>query len=379
MSLEQEQFEFYFDEFEQGYFDGLLRDAILGDPSDKKRKGVVDLLTKDKNPKAAWECVKKAGMYIESRLQTDYVERGFFRDSADARAERYRRVKAGEENPYGILTGFGPLDKMTKGLHGGDLLIIAGRPGSGKSGNLVAMAKNLYKGIPDIQEPLNVMLFSLEMPRIQYEQRFDASYTGLILDHIELGIFTPEEEEIYLQALQEQKEASNHFYIVDRPGCTPLTIEAELELALQDFDPDVILVDYLGIVGSDEDKGRDDLNQGAAAEGLRRIGRERNKPVISAVQLGRPNQKRGDAGVHRLSRSDIIGQTADVVVQIDDSAGSNSSVPQGQHTGDHMQYIMIKNRKGAMDTFQMYCNFATMTVENVESFEYDQSRGETEF
>jgi hypothetical protein len=356
------RFKFFFDEFQSGYFDGVLREALEGDPSDPKNKGVVDLLVKDKNPKGAWARLKKAGVQIESSIKTDYVDRGFFSESVDLRLDRYNKIKSGQVTPYGMLTGFGPLDDAIKGLRGGELLLIGGRPGSGKSVNLVVIAKNIYKGIPGIQEPLNVMLFSLEMPRLQYEQRFDSSYTELPLDHIELGVFTPEEEVIYFNALQEQKQAKNQFYIVDRPGCTPSAIEAELELALQKFTPDVILVDYIGIVQADEDMGRDDLNQGAVAEGLRRIARERRIPIISAVQLNRPDKKRGDTGTHRISRSDIVGQTADVVIQIDDSVDDTGSA------GDFMNFIMVKNRKGPLRTFQMYCNFSIMTIKNTADY-----------
>jgi len=362
-----DQFLFDFDEFENGYFDGLLREALEG--TGPKDQGFIDLLSKEKNPKAAWQRIKKAGLYIESRVQTDYVDRGFFRDSVEARQQRYQRIKSGEKNPFGLLTGFGALDRATKGLQGGEMLIIAGRPGTGKSAVLVAIAKNLYKGIPNVQEPKNVLLFSLEMPRQQYEHRFDAAFTGLILDHIELGIFTPEEEEIYLKGLEEQKQAVNEFYIVDRPGCTPLTVEAELEIAVEKFRPDAVLIDYLGIVQSDEDKGRDDLNQGFAAEGIRRIGRERKLPMITAVQMNRPKDRKGDTGTHRVSRSDIISQTTDVLVQIDDTVIEESST-----TGDFMNFVTVKNRKGSLDTFQMYCNFATMTIENMTGFDYAQLR-----
>ena len=365
------EFEYYLEALQTQYYDTMLRQALLGRDKDgqplkdartgQPKLGAVQLLTEHNDPKNAWGTIKEVGLEIERKNQSnDLTQRGALHESAAERLTAYEERVANPEQAWGLLTGFEPLDEATKGLKNGDLLVIGGRHGSGKSIISLVIAKNIYKGVKH-QPPKNVLLISLEMPKEQYELRLDASYANLPMDSIELGTLNEEQASHYKAQLLEQQQKTNWLYIVDTVKCNALTIEAELQAIMHQFDPDVLIVDYIGLMKANERQKSDHEEQALVVEELRAIARTYKIPVITPVQLNRDKNKDREKSTQRLSRSDNIGATADVVMQIDESEDDEEEL------SSHITLHITKNRKGATPSFKMYKDFSRMQILNVES------------
>jgi replicative DNA helicase len=188
----ESEFQFYYEKFKTAYLSKSLKESLISETG----VGAVDRLEQN-DPFGAWEHMKRAGLELERTRQSDSIKRGNIKDSADERFEKYLDNQKNPNKAYGLLTGFKPLDDATHGLKGGEVLVIAGRPGSGKSISSLVIGKNAYKA------GKNVLFVSIEMPKEQVELRFDASYTGLETDKIELGKLEPEKEAQYKAALDE--------------------------------------------------------------------------------------------------------------------------------------------------------------------------------
>lgn len=227
---------------------------------------------------------------------------------------------------------------------------------SGKSICLVNIAKRMFL------DGRNILLFSLEMPFDQYEDRFVSCYGQVNSKRMLLGALTDEEEEHLKTCWNRIGTAPNQMEIIDFPKVNSFRVEAELTRALDKFTPDVVIIDYLGIMKpNDKSKIADWEAQGRVAEEVRQVARLYKVPILSAVQLNRSKDKSADTD--RLSRSDMIAQTADAIVMINDRTGDENEL------SDQMKLTVIKNRKGDSNfEFEMYKNFETITIENLPSY-----------
>jgi DNA polymerase III delta prime subunit len=362
MTSESGEFNFYFEELRKQRAERILRDTISGldeDDNPIKVKGkplesIPDLIRK-KEPYLAAKNLKKAIIEIDQLTQTDPIIRANMHDRWQDKIREYDERKVDKSKAIGVLTGFGPIDDMTRGVHPGEMLLVAGRPGCGKSQVLINIARKMFI------DGRSILLFSLEMPHGQYEDRFVSSYTKLNARRMLLGALTTEEEVRLKQAWEKVGKSENQLEIIDFPQVNAFRLETELSRALDKFRPDVVIIDYLGIM-KPNDKGSvaDWEAQGAIAEEVRTVGRIYKVPIISAVQLNRSKDK--SANTDRLSRSDIIGQTADVIAMINDKGEDNE-------LSDLLKMTIIKNRKGESNLeFEMYKNFETTTIENIPTY-----------
>lgn len=362
MTSESGEFNFYFEELRKQRAERILRDTISGLDEDEnpiKVKGkplesIPDLIRK-KEPYLAAQNLKKAIIEIDQLTQTDPIIRANMHDRWQDKIREYDERKVDKSKAIGILTGFGPIDDMTRGIHPGELFLFAGRPGCGKSIILVNIARKMFI------DGKSILLFSLEMPYGQYEDRFVSSYTKLNARRMLLGALTTEEEVRLKQAWEKVGKSENQLEIIDFPQVNAFRLETELSRALDKFHPDVVIIDYLGIM-KPNDKGSvaDWEAQGAVAEEVRAVGRIYKVPILSAVQLNRSKDK--SASTDRLSRSDIIGQTADFIAMINDKGEDNE-------LSDLLKMTIVKNRKGESNLeFEMYKNFETTTIENIPSY-----------
>lgn len=360
----KEEFEFFFTDLKKNRAERVLREALNGlDESGnkiklkgKEVKSVVDLIKDEKDPWQAALVLKKALSDLEKLNQKDPIIRVKITERAEQKIRDYDERKVDKTKSIGILTGLGPLDDMTRGMHPGEMFLAGGRPGSGKSVILVNVAKNI------IRSGKSVQLFSLEMPYEQYEDRFIACFAEINYTRMLLGALNPDEEKRLKDAWTEVRDYRNQMEIVDFPKMNGFKIETELMRALDDFHPDVSIIDYLGIM-TPNDKGStaDWEAQGRIAEEVRAVARLYKIPTMSAVQMNRSKDKNPDAD--RVSRSDVIGQTADCIFLIKEREKNENEL------SDIMKFAVVKNRKGQSDfEFDMFRNFETITVKNPPHF-----------
>jgi replicative DNA helicase len=213
----------------------------------------------------------------------------------------------------GLSTGFDIFDKMTDGLHGAEMIVIAARPSMGKT----AFAMNIAEHIAvDLKKP--VAVFSLEMSSQQLVQRLLCSRARVNLGRIRDG-FLSERDFPALQTAA-SKLAESKIYIDDTSGLSILELRAKVRRLKSQHDIQAIFIDYLQLLRSSTKRAQDNrqLEIAEISSGLKAIAKELNVPVIVLAQLNRnPEQRSGESrGRPRLSdlrESGSIEQDADLV------------------------------------------------------------------
>ncbi len=221
----------------------------------------------------------------------------------------------------GVTSGFIEVDRLLGGLQPSDLLIVAGRPGMGKTAFAVNMAFNAaYAYMQDIAagvpEPRGapVLFFSLEMAAQQLSARVLAERAEIEMWQIRTGKFTESEWEKFVLTMQEL--SSVPFYIDDTGGISIAQIASRARRLKREKNIGVIMVDYLQLI---EPSRRSDSRVQEITEitkGLKTLAKELNVPVVALSQLSRGVDSRDDKRpvLSDLRESGSIEQDADVVM-----------------------------------------------------------------
>ncbi len=187
----------------------------------------------------------------------------------------------------GVPTGFIDLDKMLTGLQPSDLLIIAGRPGQGKTGFLLSVAKNA-----GLTHKKHVAIFSLEMSNEQVVQRLIAQETGIDSQRLRTGKLQENEWPLFTHAIE--VFGDTHIYLDDTPAITPLQLRTKCRRLHMEFGLDLIIVDYLQLMGGDTRTDNRVQEVSYISRNLKVLARELNVPVLAAAQLSRAVEQRSD-------------------------------------------------------------------------------------
>jgi replicative DNA helicase len=187
----------------------------------------------------------------------------------------------------GVPTGFIDLDKMLTGLQPSDLLIIAGRPGQGKTGFLLSVAKNA-----GLTHKKHVAIFSLEMSNEQVVQRLIAQETGIDSQRLRTGKLQEHEWPLFTHAIE--VFGDTHIYLDDTPAITPLQLRTKCRRLHMEFGLDLVIVDYLQLMGGDVRTDNRVQEVSYISRNLKILARELNVPVLAAAQLSRAVEQRAD-------------------------------------------------------------------------------------
>jgi replicative DNA helicase len=213
----------------------------------------------------------------------------------------------------GLETGFPDLDKMTDGLHGAEMIVIAARPSMGKT----ALAMNIAEHVA-VEMKKAVAVFSLEMSSQQLVQRLLCSRARVNLGRVRDG-FLAERDFPALQTAA-SRLAESKIFIDDTSGLTILELRAKARRLKSQHDIAAIFIDYLQLLRSPTKRAQDNrqLEIAEISSGLKALAKELNIPVVVLAQLNRnPEQRTGDSkGRPRLSdlrESGSIEQDADLV------------------------------------------------------------------
>jgi replicative DNA helicase len=188
---------------------------------------------------------------------------------------------------HGVPTGFYDLDKLLGGLQPSDLLIIAGRPGQGKTGFLLSIAKNAA-----LTHKKHVAIFSLEMSNEQVVQRLIAQETGIDSQRLRTGKLLENEWPLFTHAIEVFSDT--HIYLDDTPAITPLQLRTKCRRLHMEFGIDLIIVDYLQLMGGDTRNDNRVQEVSHISRSLKVLARELNVPVLTAAQLSRAVEQRTD-------------------------------------------------------------------------------------
>jgi replicative DNA helicase len=244
----------------------------------------------------------------ERRLRHDV------RPIRDVLRDYYDRVdeaaKRGDEI-YGVPTGFIDLDKLLRGLQPSDLLIIAGRPGQGKTGFLLSVAKNAA-----LIHKKHVAVFSLEMSNSQVAERLISQQTGIVSQNLRTGSL--DENGFSLLAEAVEKLSETQIFLDDTPALTPIQLRTKCRRLHLEHRLDLVIVDYLQLMTGDTRTDNRVQEVSYISRNLKVLARELNVPVLAAAQLSRAVEQRADKEpqLSDLRESGSLEQDSDIVMFI---------------------------------------------------------------
>jgi replicative DNA helicase len=229
--------------------------------------------------------------------------------------EYYDRIKYLYEHQGGLVgvpTGLIDLDKLLGGLQKSDLIIIAGRPGSGKTGFMLSVAKNAAQ-----IHKKNVAVFSLEMSNEQLVQRLISQETGIDSSRLRKGEIQDHEWPLFVEAANVLSEA--HIFLDDTPAITPLQLRAKARRLDLEFHLDLVIVDYLQLMQGESRTENRVQEVSYISRQLKALARELNVPVLAGAQLSRAvEQRQGKRPqLSDLRESGSLEQDSDIVLFID--------------------------------------------------------------
>lgn len=328
----ENDFKYYLTKFKKRY-----NKLVVEQTAEEINKGINDGLDADLLNKIIVSSVRD----INSINQIEVFDEGDIGSDALNMWEEYLAIESAPETYRGTLLGFPTLDERTNGVNGGELIIIAGMEGTGKSALMMNMGINAWLGKNSYENPgyspsgHNVLYFSLEMPRSNRGQFTSGAYLNkrilscvseLEFEKIRTGKLEDDEKERLGKVCSWIKEYSQQhkFYIVDIPrGATMADIETKYLEITDEIKIDLVIIDYIGIMAGAESDENDWQQQGNIAAEMHEFARIYNVPVMTAVQLNRPpggtssltkaNEKLNNT---RVSRSAMITQNANIVLAI---------------------------------------------------------------
>ncbi len=212
---------------------------------------------------------------------------------------------------YGVPTGLNDLDRLLGGLQKSDLLIVAGRPGMGKTGFLLSVAKNAAQ-----IHKKHVAIFSLEMSNEQLVQRLIAQETGIDTQRLRSGQLEENEWPLFTQAIEVMSDT--HIFLDDTPAITPLQLRTKCRRLHMEYQLDLVIVDYLQLMSGDVRNDNRVQEVSYISRNLKVLARELNVPVLAAAQLSRAVEQRADKRpvLSDLRESGSLEQDADIVMFI---------------------------------------------------------------
>lgn len=275
------------------------------------------------------------------KADQDKVETVTLREGAETALRNAVEAMQNGGQVSGLASGFAELDKKTTGLHPGDLVILAGRPGMGKTTFALNLAYN-------VSESGTVAFFSLEMPAEQLAGKILSTEGNIGSQDLQRGQIGGKVDKL-AQVVTTFTERD--FFIYDKPGVGIGYIRSKLHQvkAKTGKGPAVIVIDYLQLMRGDKTGNREQEVSGLS-RGLKILARDFDCPVIVLAQLNRAAESRAD---HRPLLSDLresgaIEQDADMVWFMYREAYYND-----QADAEAAELIISKQRRGPLGTVDL--------------------------
>ena len=244
----------------------------------------------------------------------------------------------------GVPTGYADLDSMLTGLHGGELILVAGRPAMGKT----SIGMNFIENAA-IRAGKKAAVFSLEMPAEQLAMRMLCTEAMVNMQNVRRGQLSDDEWDKLSGALTKIGPASIH--IDTTPGITVPEVRSKARRLQLEHGLDVIMIDYLSLMSATGKTGSRQEEVSQISRTLKGLALELDVPVIALQQLSRAPTGRSN---HRPQLSDIresgaIEQDADVVMFIHREEYYDPDTPDKGVA----ELIIAKQRNGALGTVKL--------------------------
>ncbi len=259
-----------------------------------------------------------------------------------------------KEGMSGIPSGFDKLDRLTSGWQPSDLVIVAARPGMGKTAFTLTMARNVA-----VNSNIPVAFFSLEMSSVQLITRLISSETGLSSEKLRTGKLEKHEWEQLNVKVKTLEKAP--LFIDDTPSLSIFDLRAKARRLASQYGIKMIMIDYLQLMtaGGSQKGGNREQEISTISRNLKALAKELSIPVIALSQLSRAVETRGGSKRPLLSdlrESGAIEQDADIVsfiyrpeyYKIDEWDDEERSPTEGQG-----EFIVAKHRNGGLESIRL--------------------------
>jgi replicative DNA helicase len=297
---------------------------------------------------------------------------------ADRELKAMQAAHTAGKKTAGLPSGFPRLDSLTGGLHATDLLVVAGRPGMGKSAWAVNLSANIARPKGE-QQGTGVAFFSLEMPKGQLALRFACAEGNVSAAAVRNGLLKPLAQQDLERSVQELVRFP--IWIDDTPAISLFELRARVRKLQRDIQAkrapvqcdqlSLVVVDYLQLMTGQ--RGRGDSREGEVASlsrGLKQLAKDMKVTVLAVSQLNRAVEKSSKSDkrpqLSDLRESGAIEQDADAVYFVfreeyyDDTAKKGTA-----------ELIIGKQRNGPCETVMMHFKGASMRFYEADGGEYD--------
>ncbi len=269
----------------------------------------------------------------------------------------------------GIPSGFANLDRVTSGWQRSDMIVLAARPGMGKTAFVLSMARNVA-----VQFNKPVAVFSLEMSSVQLVNRLIASETEISAEKLRKGNLEAHE---YQQLHARIKKLTNApIFIDDTPALSVFELRAKARKLKQTQDIDLIIIDYLQLMtAGSEGKGNREQEISTISRSIKTIAKELNVPIIALSQLSRSVETRGGDKRPMLSdlrESGAIEQDADIVTFIyRPEYYGLQEWEDGTPCHGQAEIVIAKHRNGSLENIKLKFIGHLAKFDNLDDFGFD--------
>jgi replicative DNA helicase len=241
----------------------------------------------------------------------------------------------------GVPTGFADLDGLLNGLHPGQLIVVAGRPGLGKSAASLDFARHAA-----IRHGLPSAIFSLEMSKVEIVMRVLAAESRVPLHVLRSGRLSDDDWTRLARRMGEISEAP--LFLDDTPNLTLMEVRAKARRLRQRHDLKLLVVDYLQLMTSPRRVESRQQEVSELSRGLKLLAKEIDCPVVAVAQLNRGPEQRTDKRpqLSDLRESGAIEQDSDVVILLHRDDYYDRESPRAGEA----DFIVAKHRNGPTGT-----------------------------
>jgi replicative DNA helicase len=245
------------------------------------------------------------------------------------------------EGMVGVPTGFADLDRLTNGLHAGQMIVLAARPAIGKSTMGLDIARSAA-----IKNGLTTVIFSLEMSRNEITMRMLSAEARIPLQKLRQGRLDDTDWTKMARTMGELTDAP--LFIDDSPNMSLMEIRAKCRRLKQRNDLKLVVIDYLQLMSSGKRVESRQQEVSEFSRAIKLLAKELEVPVIAISQLNRGSEQRTDKKpqMSDLRESGSIEQDADMVILLHREDAYEKESPRAGEA----DFIVAKHRNGPTDT-----------------------------
>jgi replicative DNA helicase len=320
----------------------MAQKEAFGVPPKPKRKG--DPPPAPLTPREVLEGVEKRIFELaESGLRTSFVP---LKTIVEENLKTLETMGMNRAHITGIASDFTKLDEYTCGFHGGELVYLAGRPGSGKTSFALAMAVNMAKA------GRSVGFFSIEMAREQLGMRLVCAEAQIDIQKYRRGYLRKDDYGPLAEAVETL--AKIPIYIDDSPALDVLEMRTKCRRLKREKGLDIVFVDYIGLIRPHGRFENRNLELGAISRSLKALAKELSIPVIALSQLSRNPERRRERDakpqLSDLRESGNLEQDADLVILLHREK-EDPAKPEAHK--NQAEIIIAKQRNGPTGSFHL--------------------------